>query len=72
MSGSGPEATALVAKKLSFVETCLRELRELARPELLERDLGERRFVEHTLQLALQAALDLASHLVSERRPRGV
>lgn len=70
MSGSGPEATALVAKKLAFVETCARELRELARPELLERDLKERRFVEHTLQLAIQAALDLASHLVSERRPR--
>lgn len=59
---------ALVAKKLAFIETCVRELREEARPELLARDVRERRFVEHTLQVALQAMLDVASHVVSERR----
>ncbi|MCO5172125.1 MAG: DUF86 domain-containing protein [Planctomycetes bacterium] len=58
----------LLAKKLAFIETCLQELRTLARPERLEEDLKERRFVEHTLQLAIQGALDVASHLVSERR----
>ncbi|MFV8833347.1 DUF86 domain-containing protein [Aquisalimonas sp.] len=31
-------------------------------------DLRETRFVEHTLQLAIQAALDAASHVVSSRR----
>lgn len=59
---------ALVAKRLAFIETCLRELREVARPELVASDIRERRFVEHTLQLALQAMLDVASHVVSERR----
>lgn len=58
----------LVLKRLSFIETCLRELRNDARPELIETDLRERRFIEHTLQLAIQAALDVASHIVSDER----
>jgi uncharacterized protein YutE (UPF0331/DUF86 family) len=58
----------LIAKKLAFIETCVRELRELARPELIEQDLREERFVAHTLQLAIQAALDVASHIVSDER----
>lgn len=58
----------LVAKKLAFIETCVRELETLARPELVERDIRERRFVEHTLQIAIQAALDVASHVVSDER----
>jgi uncharacterized protein YutE (UPF0331/DUF86 family) len=59
---------ALLAKKLAFIETCVADLRRLARPEELERDLKEQRFVEHTLQLAIQAALDAASHIVSDER----
>jgi uncharacterized protein YutE (UPF0331/DUF86 family) len=58
----------LVSKRLAFIETCLRELRQFARPEELEDDIRERRFVEHTLQLAIQAALDVASHVVSDDR----
>jgi uncharacterized protein YutE (UPF0331/DUF86 family) len=56
----------LVAKKLAFIDTCVRELEELANPEKLETDIRELRFVEHTLQLAIQAALDVASHIVSD------
>lgn len=58
----------LLAKRLAFIETCLRELRELARPAAVETDLRELRFVEHTLQIAIQAALDVASHVVSDAR----
>ncbi len=58
----------LVAKKLAFIETCVRELRTLARPERIAEDVREQRFVEHTLQLAIQAALDVASHIVSDER----
>jgi uncharacterized protein YutE (UPF0331/DUF86 family) len=58
----------LIAKKLAFVETCLRELRTLARPDLVAVDIRELRFVEHTLQIAIQAALDVASHVVSDDR----
>ena len=54
----------LVAKKLAQVETYVAELRRLARPELMAEDLRERRFVEHTIQ----AALDVASHIVSDER----
>jgi len=60
--------TDLIDKKLAYIETCVRELRELARPERLDSDIREARFVEHTLQLAIQAALDVASHIVSARR----
>jgi uncharacterized protein YutE (UPF0331/DUF86 family) len=58
----------LVAKKLAFVETCVQELRTMARPERLEHDVRERRFVEHTLQIALQACQDVASHVASDDR----
>src|SRR4051812_12224986 len=37
-----------------------------ARP--LDRDARERRFVEHTLQIAIQAMRDVASHIVSDER----
>jgi uncharacterized protein YutE (UPF0331/DUF86 family) len=59
---------ALIAKKLAFIETCVRELEQHARPELLATDVREARFVQHTLQLAIQAALDVASQIVSARR----
>ncbi len=58
----------LVAKKLAMIETYVRELDELARPGALRTDVREERFVEHTLQIAIQAALDVASHVVSDLR----
>jgi uncharacterized protein YutE (UPF0331/DUF86 family) len=58
----------LVLKTLAFIETCVRELRTLARPDLIAQDVREERFVVHTLQLAVQAALDAASHIVSDER----
>ena len=59
---------ALMGKKLAQIDTCLSDLRRIARPELLGSDIRERRFVEHTLQIAIQAALDVASHIVSDGR----
>ena len=58
----------LLLKKLSFIETCLTQLRTLTTPNLIDTDVKERRFVEHTLQVALQALLDAASHIVSDER----
>jgi uncharacterized protein YutE (UPF0331/DUF86 family) len=58
----------LIAKKLAFIETCLRDLRQQAQPDRLSTDVRELRFVEHTLQIAIQAALDVASHIVSDNR----
>ena len=58
----------LVAKKLGFVQTCVRELRDLAQPELIGSGIREQRFVALTLQLAIQSALDCASHIASARR----
>jgi uncharacterized protein YutE (UPF0331/DUF86 family) len=58
----------LVEKKLAQIETYVAELRRLAKPDALGRDIREERFVAHTLQLAIQAALDAASHIVSDER----
>jgi uncharacterized protein YutE (UPF0331/DUF86 family) len=59
---------ALVAKKLALIETCVQELRSLARPAAIRTDVREERFALHTLQIAIQAALDVASHIVSDDR----
>jgi uncharacterized protein YutE (UPF0331/DUF86 family) len=58
----------LIAKLLSRLETYVHELRTLSHLERIETDVREERFVEHTLQLAIQAALDVASHIVSDDR----
>jgi uncharacterized protein YutE (UPF0331/DUF86 family) len=58
----------LVAKKLALIETAVQQLRSLARPDAIRQDVREERFVEHTLQIAIQAALDVASHIVSDDR----
>ncbi|MGH7857146.1 MAG: type VII toxin-antitoxin system HepT family RNase toxin [Candidatus Binatia bacterium] len=58
----------LVAKKLARVESALVELRTFATAEEIARDLKTERFVEHTLQIAIQAAIDAASHVVSDER----
>jgi uncharacterized protein YutE (UPF0331/DUF86 family) len=58
----------LIAKKLALIETSVRELETLSRPAEIERDVREQRFVEHTLQIAIKAALDAASHIVSDER----
>jgi uncharacterized protein YutE (UPF0331/DUF86 family) len=58
----------LVEKKLAEIETHVRELETLADPARLREDLKEERFVAHTLQLAIQAVLDAASHIVSDER----
>lgn len=59
---------ALLAKRLAVIETCVAQLKSMVTPESIGRDLKEQRFAEHTLQIAIQAALDVASHLVSYRR----
>ncbi len=58
----------LLEKKLALIETCIVELRTLARLDRIPGDVREERFIEHSLQLAIQAALDVASHIVSSER----
>ncbi len=58
----------LIDKKLAFIETCVRELRTLCTPARIATDLREERFAAHTVQIAVQAALDVASHIVSDER----
>jgi uncharacterized protein YutE (UPF0331/DUF86 family) len=58
----------LVSKKLALIETYVRELVTMADPSRIQDDLREERFVEHTLQIAVQAALDVASYVASDER----
>jgi uncharacterized protein YutE (UPF0331/DUF86 family) len=54
-----------IAKKLAHIETYVQELRDLAHPGEIQEDVRERRFVEHTLQIAVQAMLDVAAEILS-------
>jgi uncharacterized protein YutE (UPF0331/DUF86 family) len=58
----------LIAKKLALIETYVQELRTLSNPRNIAKEVRERRFVEHTLQIAIQAAIDVASHIVSDEK----
>jgi len=59
---------ALVLKRLALIEGYVADLRGLEDPGALVSDVRLERFVLHTLQLAIQAALDVASHIVAEER----
>ncbi len=58
----------LIFKKLAFIETCVQDLQSKSNPQLISSDIREERFVIHTLQIAIQSALDIASHIVSDNR----
>jgi hypothetical protein len=64
----------LIAKKLAFIETCVTQLRTLARLALLATDIREERFVEHRGEQPpgppLVRRLDPETHSVLN--PRGV
>ena len=56
----------LILKKLARIESCVHRLRTQARPADLDRDEQHRAFVEHTLQIAIQAAIDAGAHVVAD------
>lgn len=55
-----------LCRKLAFIESCVADLRRLARPERMTQDLREERFIERTLQIAMQAALEVASRIAAD------
>jgi len=58
----------LVQKKLVRIQECVDELRKLCTPSEIETNVVVERFAEHTLQIAIQSALDVAAHIVSDER----
>jgi uncharacterized protein YutE (UPF0331/DUF86 family) len=56
----------LIEKKVAFIEARVRELRELSRPAAIATDVREERFAAYTLQIAVQAALDVATAISRE------
>jgi uncharacterized protein YutE (UPF0331/DUF86 family) len=61
-------ADHLIAKRLAFITDCVAEIRQLGRLDRLLDDKVQQRFVEHTLQIAIQAMLDVAFAIVSEQK----
>ena len=59
---------SLLAKKLGNIETYVHEIEALGRPEELQSDLREQRFILYTLQITIGEVLDVASHIVSDER----
>lgn len=57
---------ALLAKKLAALEHRVRDLRQRARPDAVLTDVEHRGYVERALQVCVQTAMDIASHIVSD------
>jgi uncharacterized protein YutE (UPF0331/DUF86 family) len=58
----------IVEKHLAHIVECVDLLRRLGKPGEVHRDPTQFGFVVHTLQTAVQAAIDAASIIMSERR----
>jgi uncharacterized protein YutE (UPF0331/DUF86 family) len=56
----------LIQKRLAFIADCVAELRQLGQLDRLATDKVQERFFEHTLQIAIQAMLDVAYVLAAE------
>jgi uncharacterized protein YutE (UPF0331/DUF86 family) len=59
----------LIARKLAHIEANVQELRDLGHPAEIQDDVRERRFVERTLELAIQAMLDVAANILADEPP---
>ncbi|MFO1029994.1 MAG: DUF86 domain-containing protein [Planctomycetota bacterium] len=57
----------LIRKRLAFITDCVAEIRQLGHPDRLGSDKVQERFVEHTLQIAIQAMLDIAYAIASDQ-----
>ena len=56
----------LIEKRLAFIVDCVAEVRQLGHLDRLRTDKVQERFVEHTLQIAIQAMLDIAYAVASD------
>lgn len=58
----------LIEKRLAWIEAGCERLRRLAKPDRIADDEVQRAFVEHNLQTAIQAAIDIATLILGERK----
>ncbi|HYN20176.1 MAG TPA: DUF86 domain-containing protein [Thermoanaerobaculia bacterium] len=58
----------LLHKKLAYIEMRIRELRTIGNPAAILTDIREELFETHALQTAIQAAIDVAAHIVADER----
>jgi uncharacterized protein YutE (UPF0331/DUF86 family) len=57
-----------IERLLGHAEGCVADLRRLADPDRVANDVVHQRFVLHSFQIAIQALIDVASHIVSGER----
>jgi len=67
---AGKSLNDLLARRLRRIESCVEKLLELAQPERLEEDIRQQGFVELSLQVAIQAALQAGAHVIADLRLR--
>jgi uncharacterized protein YutE (UPF0331/DUF86 family) len=62
----------LILKKLAELEECLEQIREFSSvsAETYSGDWKTRRIVERTLQIMIELCIDIAGHIISDRRLR--
>lgn len=58
----------LLHNKLAYIEMRVRELRTIGNPAAILTDIREEFFETHALQTAIQAAIDIAAHIVADER----
>lgn len=58
----------LIEKRLGWIEASCEKLRRSAKPASIETDEVQRGFAEHTLRTAIQAAIDVATLIVTARK----
>ena len=60
----------LIEKRLAHIVACVEKIRTLARPDRIPGDPVQQAFVERMLQTAIQAMIDVASAIATEKRLR--
>jgi uncharacterized protein YutE (UPF0331/DUF86 family) len=60
----------LIRRKLADLEQYVQQLAEYVTPEEYRRDWRTQRIVERTLQMSIEACVDVANHVIADRKLR--
>ena len=59
---------SIIRKKLAFINARVSELERLGEADKVRSDVKEQYFVLHSLQLAIQAVIDVMAHVISNQK----
>ncbi len=62
----------LIGRKLAEIETYLNQIREFSKISVAvyKRDWKTQRIIERTLQILIEMCIDIANHIISDKRMR--